>query len=57
MAKIYATGSARTTGAVTLKQEVLIRSGLQINDEIIIYVNSRKEVIIKKVTKWEKLLK
>lgn len=49
--KIQGGGSNRKTAFAILKKEVMIRADLQIDDEIEIYVNSRKEVVIKKVFK------
>jgi antitoxin component of MazEF toxin-antitoxin module len=51
MPKVYKTGRSNSTGVVTIKAEHLIRSGINIGDEIQISVNSRKEIVIRKVTK------
>ena len=54
MPKVYKTGRSNSTGVVTIKAEHLIRSGINIGDEVQISVNSRKEIVIKGVKneKW-----
>jgi hypothetical protein len=51
MAKMNRAGQTKTTGQLTIKAEHLIRSGINIGDEVQISVNSRKEIVIRKVTK------
>lgn len=51
MPKIQGGGSNQKTAYVVLKKEIMIRADLQIKDEVELYVNSRKEIIIRRVPK------
>lgn len=51
MPKIQGGGSNQKTALVILKKEIMIRADLQIKDEVEVYVNSRKEIVIRKASK------
>lgn len=51
MSKIHGTGGNKKTASIVLKKEIMIRADLNVNDEVEVYVNSRKEVVIRKVPK------
>jgi antitoxin component of MazEF toxin-antitoxin module len=53
MPKMKQAGKTKTTGLLVIRAEHLIRSNINIGDEVQISVNSRKEIVIRKVTKWK----
>jgi len=52
LTKIKGIGRSYNTRSVTLPTAICMITEISVDDEVEIFVNSRKEIIIKKVAKW-----